>query len=129
MTNLLEIFQIAADYELDFILDTQSFFSKPLSRKKSNWEALTQIESFKNFIEPILEDNGGYTLTNSEYSVDFNQLISAIESGSAKTQYQNIRAIRSQIIMWATKEEFEEMQRLSEFWEAMECSLMVLCQS
>jgi len=126
MSKLIEIFQIARDYNQETLWDTTVFFSKPLPRKKAYADVLKHISSVEHWADNVFADKGTVSLSDGDHSVDFNYLIHTLDSGEVKGLYNQVRVIRSEIMMAATKEEFEEMKRLQEFWEAMECGLMGL---
>lgn len=117
------------DYQEERLFETRDFFSKPLARKKAYAEVLESIGNFQRWIDSITADNGRHSLTNGEHSVDFIFLYDSVANGTVKRLYGECRVIRSEILMAATKEEFEEMKKLQTFWEGIECSLMVLAQA
>jgi hypothetical protein len=129
MSKLTEIFQMVEDYQEERVYETRDFFSKPLSRRKAYSEVLGFIDNFERWMTTITDDKGRYSLTNGDYSVDFLALDESVSNGTIKKLYGESRVIRSEILMAATKEEFEEMKKLQTFWEGIECSLMMLAKS
>ena len=127
MSNLPEIFQIARDNNPEILWDTRAFFSKPLPRKKAYADVIKSIDTVEKWTERILSDSASISLVDGDHSIDFLYLTETLANGHVKQIYSFCRMIRSEILMAATKEEFEEMKRLQEYWEGLECSLSVLC--
>lgn len=127
MKTLLRIFDLADIYSDDLILDTYQFFFKTAKRKKAFKDITLDINTFADWMELLKSTDVHFYISNIDHSLDYVHLTNSIESGQIKEFYLNARLIRQELLSIATKDEFEEMKKLHEFWENLEVSLMRLC--
>ncbi|WP_373399666.1 hypothetical protein V8V91_08415 [Algoriphagus halophilus] len=77
----------------------------------------------------ILFQDSTHELINGEHSINFLHLVNSMESYELQSIYLNVKLIRQELLVAATKEEFEEMKELHAFWENMEAPLLRLLKN
>lgn len=128
MTKLHYSLDLVKQYnEHDAMIDlTLDFFGTTTKEKSAFAEIIDAIYKVDAFMNRLTDTNTGIHLSDGEDMVNYDVLMDAIESAQLSTLYVNVRMIRQELVVIATKSNLDQMKELYDYWELMELPMQQL---
>ncbi len=122
MTNLRYSLDLIKEYNShDANVDrTIKFFGTTAKERSAFAEIIDAVQQVEAFMDRLNNTDTGLHLSDGDEMVNYSVLTEAIETAQLSTIYVNIRMIRQELVVVATKKNLDEMKELYDFWEFLE---------